>query len=150
MMNVSVRIQRSRRINVWATKEGNVRGDDHGIGEQANPLGLVKNETIVANLKPSVSYNVAIVEIKSTTPLSVRFWNLVHIPLSPVPFLSQSHYHLPSPRDLVPIPNSVSIYQNIFSDLDLRSLCFYLPESNVLKKIKYFFTKVGCFFDRQL
>lgn len=84
------------------------------------------------------------------TPLSVRFWNLVHIPLSPVPFLSQSHYHLPSPRDLVPIPNSVSMYQNIFSDLDLRSLCFYLPESNVLKKIKYFFTKVGCFFDRQL
>lgn len=149
-MNVSVRIQGSRRINVWATKEGNVRGDDHGIGEQANPLGLVKNETIVADLKPSVPYNVAIVEIKSKLLcLSVSgIWCTFLFPQSL--FLSQSHYHLPSPRDLVPIPNSVSIYQNIFSDLDLRSLCFYLPESNVLKKIKYFFTKVGCFFDRQL
>lgn len=109
-----------------------------------------KCDNLVANLEPSVPYNVAIVEIKSTTPFSVHFWNLVHIPLSPVPSLSQSHHHLPSPRDLVPIPNSVSIYQNIFSDLDLRSLCFYLPECGVLKKIKYFFTKVRCFFDRQL
>lgn len=46
---------------------------------------------------------------KCTNTLSLYFLNSVHIRLSPVPSLSQSHSQLHLPRNLVPIPNPAQV-----------------------------------------